>query len=386
VSGSIAAYRAADLARDLMRAGFMVRVCLTDAAEKFVSRALFESLTGQPCLQDTFEEPETGRMAHIDWARQAELLIIAPATANTIAKIASGVGDDMLTTLALAYEGPLLIAPAMNPSMYLHEPIREALRVLVERGAIVVEPQEGDVACGEHGQGKLAANAHILEEVLAISSRSELFRGKQVLITSGPTQEPIDDVRYLTNRSSGRMGAALARAALLLGAEVTVVTGPTSVPIPLQAKVVRVHTALEMLAAATGPGASADWIFGAAAVADFRPASRTPGKIRRGEALKQIELVENPDIIATLAKKAKSGARVVGFAAEPTAETETAREKISRKGLCAIAMNDISRADIGFESGENELTLIDASGDFTHSGKRSKLACALWLLEQLASK
>ena len=190
VSGSVAAYRSADLARDLMRAGFTVRVCLTDSAEKFVSRALFEALTGQPCLQDTFDEPEVGRMAHIDWARQADLLLIAPATANSLGKLAAGIGDDMLTTLALAYTGPLVVAPAMNPSMYVHEPVQEALRTLAERGAILIEPQDGDVACGEHGQGKLAATAHIVETVLAIAARSRLLHGKNMLITSGPTQNP----------------------------------------------------------------------------------------------------------------------------------------------------------------------------------------------------
>jgi phosphopantothenoylcysteine decarboxylase/phosphopantothenate--cysteine ligase len=386
VSGSIAAYRAADLARDFMRSGFVVRVCLTDAAEKFVSRALFEALTGQPCLQDAFEEPEVGRMAHIDWARKADILIVAPATANTLTKLAAGIGDDMLTTLALAYVGPILIAPAMNPSMYLHEPTQVALKLLAQRGAILVEPQEGDVACGEHGKGKLASNASILREALALSGRSDLLRGKEILITSGPTQEPIDDVRYLTNRSSGKMGAALAHAALLMGAKVTVVTGPTSVPLPLAAKVIKVNTAIEMLEAAKDHAAKADWIIGAAAVADYRPARHQPGKIRRGQAPKSIELVENPDVLATLTKAAKPGARVVGFAAEPSSETETAKEKITRKGLFAIAVNDISRKDIGFESSENELTVIDATGNAVKSGKRSKLACALWLLEQVSSK
>jgi phosphopantothenoylcysteine decarboxylase/phosphopantothenate--cysteine ligase len=292
----------------------------------------------------------------------------------------------MLTTLALAYTGPIIIAPAMNPSMYLHEPVQEALKTLAERGAIIIEPKEGDVACGEHGQGKLAATPHIVEEVLAVAARSQLLKGKHVLITSGPTQEPIDEVRYLTNRSSGRMGAALARAALLMGARVTVVTGPTSVPVPLAATVVRVHTAIEMLEACNEPAKTTDWIIGAAAVADFRPKLRAPGKIRRGESPGHIDLVENPDVIGSLAKIVKPGARVVGFAAEPTSETETAKEKIARKSLWAIAMNDISRKDVGFESGDNELTLIDSSGDMVHSGKRTKLACALWLLEQLASK
>jgi phosphopantothenoylcysteine decarboxylase/phosphopantothenate--cysteine ligase len=368
-----------------MRNGFTVRVCLTDSAEQFVTRALFEALTGQPALVSAFEEPVPGRMAHIDWARQADVLAIVPATANTIAKLAGGVGDDMLTTIALAYEGPIVIAPAMNPSMYAAEATREAMVKLRERGAVFVEPDEGDVACGEHGQGKLASIGRIVSEIVAVSNRSKLLQGKDIVITSGPTQEPIDDVRYFTNRSSGKMGAALAQAALLMGANVTVVSGPTSTPFPLKAKVVRVVTAEEMLASAREHASQADLIIGAAAVADYRPAHRVSGKIRRGDAPRCIELVENPDVIAELAKIAKRGAMVVGFAAEPTSATEAARDKIARKGVTAIAMNDVSRKDIGFESGYNELTLITASGEESHSGRLSKLGCALWLLEKVAS-
>ena len=385
VCGSIAAYRAADLARDLIRAGYMVRACLTDSAEKFVTRTLFETLTGQPCLQDTFEEPETGRMAHIDWARQADLLLVAPATANTIAKLAAGIGDDMLTTLALAYEGPILIAPAMNPSMYQQPQLQAAIAKLTDRGVFFIDPQEGDVACGEHGQGKLAANAAIISEALAVGARSKALEGKKVLITCGPTQEPIDEVRYLTNRSSGKMGVALARAALLMGADITVVAGPVHIPLPLRAKVVRIRTAIEMLEACKPLASRVDIIIGAAAVADFRPSRKVQGKIRREESPNHIDLIENPDIIATLAALAKDGAKVIGFAAEPSSGTETARQKIARKKLTAIAMNDISRADIGFETDDNELTYIDAKGRVEHSGKQSKLACALWLLHLIAS-
>lgn len=383
VSGSVAAYRAADIARELMRSGCTVRVCLTDSAEKFVTRILFESLTGQPCLVDTFEEPEQGRMAHIDWARQADVLLIAPATANTIAKLAAGVGDDMLTTIGLAYTGPIIVAPAMNPSMYAAETTQSAIRTLGERGVVFVEPAEGDVACGEHGQGKLASNAAIVEETLSVLQRRQVLAGKKVLLTSGPTQEPIDDVRYLTNRSSGKMGAALARAALLLGAEVTVVTGPTSATLPQLANVIRVVTAQEMLHAASAVAGDADIIIGAAAVADFRPLRATSGKIRRDEAPRTMELLENPDVIASLAAIARPSARVIGFAAEPSSDTETARQKIVRKGLHAIAVNDVSRKDIGFESSQNELTVITSDGKEHHSGRRSKLSCALWLFEAL---
>jgi phosphopantothenoylcysteine decarboxylase/phosphopantothenate--cysteine ligase len=381
VSGSVAAYRACDLARELMRSGFVVRACLTDSAAKFVSPALFEALTGQPCLQDTFEEPERGRMAHIDWARSASALVIAPATANVVNKVANGYADDMLSTLALAFEGPMVIAPAMNPSMYANETVQASLVRLQERGAFVIEPSEGDVACGEQGQGKLASIAEIVDSVVAVSTASELLRGKNVLVTSGPTEEPLDDVRMLTNRSSGKMGAAVARAALLMGADVTVVAGPQKVPLPLRAKVVRVITAQEMLDAALPLAKEADLVIGVAAVADFRPAARVDGKIRSRE-IPQIELVANPDVIAEIAKVCNG--KVVAFAAEPSGALEVAKEKMARKGVHAIAVNDVSQGV--FDADSNALTLVFADGKTSAIERTSKLKCALWLLSQLCAK
>lgn len=386
VSGSIAAYRAADLARELMREGFEVRTCLTDGAQKFVTPALFEALTGQPCLIDTFEEPERGRMAHIDWARAADVLVVAPATANVLAKLANGLADDMLSTLALAYEGPWVLAPAMNPSMVAHEATQASMRVLRARAARFVEPVEGDVACGENGQGKLASVSQIVQAVLEVARVAKRLTGQTVLITSGPTQEPIDGVRYLSNRSSGRMGAALARAALLMGARVQVVSGPSDVPLPRGAEVVRVRTAQEMLDAALPLAASADWIVGAAAVADYRPKEAIEGKRRRDNAVWALELVPNPDVLASVAAAKKPGARVIGFAAEPSSDLDSARAKLAAKGLDAIAVNDVSRSDVGFESEANELALVFADGPPVVSGRRSKLTCALWLFECLADR
>ena len=386
VSGSVAAYRAADLARDLMRAGFTVRVCLTDAAQKFVTPVLFETLTGQPCLIDTFEEPEQGRMAHIDWARQADILLLAPASANTINKIANGYSDDMLSTIALAYTGPMIIAPAMNPTMYAHDTTRESITKLRSRAVAIVDPQEGDVVAGEHGPGKLATNETIVQTVLAVHNRSQVLKGKKVLITSGPTQEPIDSVRFLTNHSSGKMGAALARAALLMGADVTVVSGPAREPLPLQAKVIPVTTAEEMLFAALKEAPTADLIIGAAAVADYRPADPVKGKMRRTSEKIQLDLVPNPDVIFRLAQVAKKDAKVIGFAAEPDENLETAKQKIERKKLSAIAVNDVSNPEIGFNSDDNELTLIFADGRQEKSGRMSKLACGLWLLEHVTCR
>lgn len=382
VSGSVAAYRAADLARELMRRGYDVRVCLTDAAQNFVRPALFEALTGNPCLVDAFEEPDRGRMAHIDWARQANLFIGAPATASTLARLAQGVADDMLTTIALAYEGPILLAPAMNPAMYANEATQTAIRTLEDRGAWFVEPTEGDVACGEHGQGKLASVERIADEAEALAMRSSALAGKTVLITNGPTREPLDDVRFFSNRSSGRMGAAVARAATSLGARVVVVSGPVDVGYPRGAKVVSVETALQMLKAARAEAEGASLVIGVAAVADYRPAEPVSGKIRRTEASLEVELVPNPDVVATLAAE-NPAATVVAFAAEPSSDLTAAREKMTRKGVAAIAFNDVSRSDIGFGSPENELTLIFADGRTAESGKRSKLACARWLLDQL---
>ncbi|MGV3616587.1 MAG: bifunctional phosphopantothenoylcysteine decarboxylase/phosphopantothenate--cysteine ligase CoaBC [Fimbriimonas sp.] len=385
VSGSVAAYRAADLARELMREGHFVRVCLTDAAQKFVTPALFEALTGQPALIDAFEEPERGRMAHIDWARQADAVVVAPATANTIVRLAHGIGDDMLTTLVLASAAPLIVAPAMNPHMYANDAFRDALAILQGRAAMIVEPVEGDVACGEHGQGKLASIPHIVGVVRTVLARAQLLAGKRVLITSGPTQEPIDDVRFLTNRSSGKMGAALARAAILMGADVTVVAGPQRATLPMGANVVRVRTAAEMLTATLAEAPNCDLIVGAAAVADYRPAIRFAGKLRRSGDPMRMELIPNPDVIATVAEAAPH-ARVIGFAAEPTGETTVALDKLRRKGLYAVAANDVSQAGQGFDADENVLRVVFADGQVEDSGLRSKLGCALWLLERISTR
>ena len=385
VSGSVAAYRAADIARELMRSGFTVRVCLTDSAQKFVQPALFEALTGNPCLIEAFEEPERGRMAHIDWARQADIIIIAPATANTINKMAQGIADDMLSTITLATTKPIVIAPAMNPQMYSNEVTQQSLEALEARGAYIVEPEEGDVACGENGQGKLASISSILYAVNEVASTSKILKGKKILITSGPTQEPIDDVRFITNRSSGKMGVALAKAALLMGAEVTIIAGPQEARIPLQLTVIKVKTALEMLEAMKEQAPQHDWIIGAAAVADYRLENPSSGKLRRSESSLQISLVPNPDIIAEAARLAPN-AKVIGFAAEPSTDLSIAKEKIRKKSLFAIAANDVGNTEIGFDSSANAIDLIFADGNILHSGVRSKFQCAVWLLESIAQK
>lgn len=380
VSGSVAAYRAGDVARELMRQGCQVRVCLTDGGQKFVTPALFEALTGQPCLIDTFEEPIPGRMAHIDWAREADLLLIAPATANTMSGLARGEGTDMLTTLALAFEGRAMLAPAMNPSMYQHPTTRENLEILRSRGWHIVEPAEGDVACGENGQGKLASIATLVGEAHRLLTLGQGLAGQHVLLTNGPTVERLDDVRFLSNRSSGKMGAALAQAALWMGAKVTVVSGPVQVTYPKAATVIPVESAEEMLAAAERV-ARPDWIFGVAAVADYRPAEQRPGKIKRSDATLRIELIPNPDIIARLGEVFPDSQRVA-FAAEISADEAEGRRKRAAKNVHAVALNAVGQVDSVFGSDTNELHLI-TEHESASSGRQSKLGCAIWLLVQL---
>lgn len=382
VSGSVAAYRACDLARELMRAGHVVRVCLTDSAQKFVSVELFEALTGQPCLQDTFEEPERGRMAHIDWARSADLILVAPATANTINKLAHGIGTDMLTTLAVASTAPLMVAPAMNPEMFQHLTTLNSLSALRAMGATIIEPATGEVACGEFGQGKLAAIGEIVDAVQKRLSVSKRLEGKTILVTSGPTQEPIDDVRYISNHSSGKMGSAIAFAALEMGAKVIVVAGPQTAAVPANAKSIRVQTALEMQEEVLSYAPQADYIVGVAAVADYRMQAPTKGKLRRTEENLALTLVPNPDVIAGAAKAAPN-AVTIGFAAEPTSDLEVAKAKLRRKGLKAIAANDVSEFGIGFGSNNNSLTLVFDDGTSESSGVRSKLECARWFWNQI---
>ncbi len=381
VTGSIAAYRAADVARELMRAGLEVRACLSHAALQFVTPALFEGLTGHPCLTHAFDEPERGRMAHIDWAREANVLIVCPATANAIAHLAEGKGLDMFTTIALATDAPLVVCPAMNPHMYAHPATQASLETLRERGAFIIEPQEGDVACGEHGEGKLAATERIVSETLLAATRSELYRGLTVVVTAGPTYEPIDPVRFLANRSSGKMGYSIAEAARRMGAEVRLITGPTHLRAHPRVSVERVTTAEQMLAATLEATAGANLLIGAAAVADFKTANPSKEKIRREGDL-TLALVPNPDILATVASQ-RPELKIVGFAAEAGMDERSARNKMEAKGLAAIFLNDVSRTDVGLETEENEGVLLLRSGESVRFDKAPKARIAWTLLEEV---
>jgi phosphopantothenoylcysteine decarboxylase/phosphopantothenate--cysteine ligase len=381
VTGSVAAYRAADVARELMRHGFSVKCCLTRSAAELVTPALFEALTGNPCVTDVFDEPVRGRMAHIDIAREASVVLVCPATANAIAVLAAGNAVDMFSTIVSATGAPLLIAPAMNPEMYASAANQENLSTLRRRGACVIEPDDGVVACGEQGQGKLAATASIVAATMEAAFRSHLYDGVRIVVTAGPTHETIDPVRHIANRSSGKMGYAIARAAIQMGASVTLVAGPTHIAPPPAATLVRVTSAEEMLSAATAACEGADLLIGAAAVADFRPSAVSREKVRSGSEL-ALTLIPTQDILAAV-RSTHPGIAIVGFAAETTDHLASAKEKIERKGLAAIAINDVSDPSIGFDSEENALEVLFADGHSVSIARDSKFNVAARLLESI---
>jgi len=382
VTGSVAAYRAADVCRELMRCGFTVRVCLSRSAEQFVSRALFEALTGEPAVTEVFDEPIRGRMAHIDWAREAACILVCPATANSIALLADGRAEDMFTTMVSASDAPLVIAPAMNPQMFASDANGDNLSRLRSRGAEIVEPAEGDVACREQGQGKLASIDAIVEAVEQSAFRSDLLEGKQIVITAGPTRERIDPVRFLSNRSSGKMGFALARAALAMGAKVTLVTGPVKETSPPRAKSIRVESAAEMLDATLVACESADLLIGAAAVADYRAAEPSSEKMKKAAAI-SINLVPNQDILLAARERFPQLA-IIGFAAETHDHQDYALKKLSEKRLQGIVVNDVSRTDVGFDADENEGVLYFPDGTQVELRKDSKFNIARLILESAA--
>lgn len=382
VTGSVAAYRAADICRELMRQGFTVRACLSRSAEQFVTRGLFEALTGGPVLTEVFDEPVRGSMAHIDWAREASCILLCPASANAIAVLAEGKAEDMFSTIVSASTAPLVVAPAMNPEMYASIANQENLARLAKRGAIIVEPAEGDVACGENGQGKLASIERIVEAVQIAGFRSQALEGKRVVITSGPTREPIDPVRFLSNRSSGKMGFALARAALQMGAGVTVVSGPTAEIPPPKAVVARVETAQQMLEAAMAACEGADLFIGAAAVADFRPAEASGQKMKGKEPF-PLQMVPNADIITSLRAQFPKLV-MVGFAAETNDHEANAAGKLEAKGLQAIVLNDVSRSDAGFDAETNAGSMLFVGGKRLDIALDSKFNVARAILEAAA--
>lgn len=357
VSGGIAAYKAAELVRALRQRGARVRVVMTRNAQQFITPLTLQTLSGQPVSTDLWDLGQESQIGHIDLADSAEVLLIAPATANVIAKLAHGIADDLLTTIALATRARIVVAPAMNVHMYESAIVRENLARLRERGVRVVEPDAGELACGYEGQGRLPDADVLLEEVAAALAPQD-FAGETVLVTAGPTREYLDPVRFLSNRSSGRMGFAVARAAARRGARVVLVTGPTVLPDPRSVEVVRVESAQEMAEAVDAHVPRASVVVAAAAVADYRPRRTAREKVAKVRGGMRLELETTRDIVGGI-DRSRPDLIVVGFAAETGDPVAKARDKLARKGLDLIVANDVSAPGAGFDVETNVVTLID---------------------------
>ncbi|MFH1913150.1 MAG: bifunctional phosphopantothenoylcysteine decarboxylase/phosphopantothenate--cysteine ligase CoaBC [Pseudomonadota bacterium] len=364
VTGSIAAYRALDLLRALLAADLTVSATLTDAGARFVTPLSFEALGAAPVYGAMFGAAGQGEGAfgHLEPGQEAAALVIAPATANMLAKLAHGLADDMLSCQALAFPGPRIVAPAMNPRMWQAPATRRNWDALADLGFIRVDPESGGVACGDTGTGRLAPLEEILTATLRAVSPQDLA-GRRVLVTLGPTREPWDGVRFWSNPSSGTMGACMAMAAHLRGAEVTVVAGPVDLVFPSGIRVVPVHTALEMHEACLDLWPSMDIACATAAVADFRPEPHGPGKFKKsGAADLTVTFLPNPDILKAMGQSKRDGQRLIGFAAETGDPRAEAARKLAAKRLDLMAANDVSRQGSGFCSATNEMFVIDAAG------------------------
>jgi phosphopantothenoylcysteine decarboxylase/phosphopantothenate--cysteine ligase len=365
ITGSIAAYKAADLASKLAQAGALVDVILTQAALQFITPLSFQSVTGRPAFIDRDLWEREGHVLHIGLAQNACFMAIAPASANTLAKIAHGIADNLLTVTALAARCPILLAPAMDGGMYAHPATQSNLEILRQRGAILVGPAQGHLASGLTGIGRMVEPQELLGYIRRELGRDGSLRGRKVVITASGTQEPIDPVRAITNRSSGKQGFALAQAALDRGAEVTLITGPTQLPTPIGASRVDVQTAEQMLDAVLKAIPKADVLIMAAAVADFRPVSPASHKFKREKGLPQLVLEATPDILSNVSgiRSTTGFPRVmVGFAAESQDVLPNARRKLHTKGLDLIVANDIQAVDAGFSVDTNRVTILDAGG------------------------
>jgi phosphopantothenoylcysteine decarboxylase / phosphopantothenate---cysteine ligase len=414
VSGGIAAYKAIETARLATRAGHAVRVIQTPTSEAFVGRASFAGITGAPVLTSEFDPdpargaypgepvPERAPISHLALVERADLYLIAPASANTIAKLAIGAADNLVTTAALAATCPVVVAPAMNNRMYLNAATQANLRALQDRGIVVIPPESGELAShGERGVGRLPEPAALLAAVEklagsrwpseqggdgASSRRPAGWAGSRVLVTAGGTREPIDSVRYVGNRSSGRMGLALAAEALRRGADVTLVAANVALRMPDGLRVIAIETAAELAEACAAEFPSADVLLMAAAVADFRPAHPVDRKLKKtgADAPAQLELEPTADVLGVLAKQRRPGQLLIGFAAEHgDGAVAYGREKLERKGLDAIVINDISRAEIGFDATDNEVLILSRDGAEQHVQRAAKAQVAGRILDEV---
>jgi len=387
VTGSIAAYKAADLASKLTQAGAQVDVILTSAAEKFVAPLTFQSVTGRRAYTDSDLWGNEAHVLHVGLGHSADLMIIAPCTANTIANLTYGQADTLLTVTALAAQCPLIITPAMDGGMFDHPATRENIETLIKRGTVLIEPLEGHLASGLVGKGRLPETSELIGHIRLILGRNGPLAHKKIVVTAGGTQEPLDPVRVLTNRSSGKQGFSLAQAALDLGAHVNLITTPTSLIAPIGASVIKVETAKEMLDAVLKESEESDVLIMAAAVADFRPKNRAKNKIKKETGIPQIELEATEDILKAVAGKRSEAKRpqvLVGFAAESQDLLQNATNKLESKGLDLIVANDISATDAGFAVETNRVTLLLADGRRESLPLMSKIKAAEIILERVA--
>jgi phosphopantothenoylcysteine decarboxylase/phosphopantothenate--cysteine ligase len=380
VTGSIAAYKAVEILRELTGRGAAVTVVMTQSAQQFVSPLTFETLSRRPILTDLFTLDYDKQIGHVATGGRADLLLIAPATANTIAKLAHGIADDFLTNLYLSCTCPVLLAPAMDREMYAHPTVQENLTRLKARGVHVVETEYGELASGLIGRGRLADLLTICGEVEGLLTHQEDLQGETVLVTAGPTQEPLDPVRFLSNRSSGRMGFAIAQAARDRGAHVLLVSGPTSLPTPPGVTRTDVTTAEEMLHAVLGQLDATTILIMAAAVADYRPSTHAPKKMKKQESL-TVELMRNPDILAEAGRQ-KESRIFVGFAAETEDLVSNAREKLQKKHLDLIVANDIR---VGFGGETTRVTILDRQGQVEELPELSKREVAHQILDRVVA-
>ena len=381
ISGGIAAYKAAELVRLLVKAGADVHCIMTDAAREFIGPLTLQTLTKNPVAISLFDLWDEREIGHISLASRAELFIIAPATANSIGKIAGGIADDMLSTVVMATRAPVLIAPAMNVNMWNNPAVQENIKTLIGRGCHIIEPECGELACGTEGTGRLANVNVIFERAAALLSPQD-YAGVNVLVTAGPTREYLDPARFLSNPSSGKMGYALARALQWRGANVVLVSGPVALPAPLGVTYVAVENAREMADAVEQHFEHAHLIIKAAAVADYRPCEQLRQKQKKQDGPLALELERNADILAGLGAR-KAGRVLVGFAAETEDVIQHARSKLTAKNLDMIIANDISRPDAGFESDTNQVCILTAGVDPEHLPLMPKALLAHAILDRI---
>lgn len=385
VTGGIAAYKAAEIVRHLKKSGSSVRVVMTKSAEEFITPLTLQALSGNRVSRELLDAEAEAAMGHIELAKWADGILIAPATANTLARLSSGRGDDLLSTITLAFEGPISLAPAMNQAMWRDSRTQENLKKLIDKGYILCGPGSGEQACGDVGLGRMLEPLEIME-IFSDSFKEGMLSGKSVLITAGPTKEPIDPVRFITNRSSGKMGYSLAEAAIDAGAIVTLITGPVDIESPMKCNTIPVETAKEMHEAVMHHVNKKDIYIGTAAVSDYRPARKNETKLKKDDKGSPLilELVENQDILKSVSELDERPF-VVGFAAETNDLIKNAKTKFKNKGLDLIVANDVSDKSIGFDSDDNAVTLITKSRNLVIE-KESKRKIAKRIIKLIAEE